>query len=156
MVDERHDGNWLSQLRQRIAEAEKMYADTAKERDGVDARLRAADELRQALKTVLRHDDHDRQVEANLPVRARLALIAMENGGLVRTDKASQHLADIGLYPSKHDAARTIFTVVKRAKDFERVEPGVWRYTGLDPRDDPMEEPPPCDPRDGMVDPSRP
>ena len=149
MGDERHENGWLGRLSQRIAEAEQAYEDRAKECEDAGARLREAGELLRALKTVLRldHDghDHDGRTEVNLTIRERLGRMAMENkDGLLRTDEASQRLADIGLYPSKHDAGRTIFTVVKRAKDFEKVGKGTWRYVGLDPR----EEPPPYDPRE--------
>ena len=149
MVDGRHEDGWLDQLRQQLAEANQQVGEVQKESADVAARLHMAEQRRDALAMLLRFDDHPAgQVEANLTIRERLAQMALENGGLVRTDRASQRLADIGLYPSKQDAGRTIFTVMKRAKDFERVAPGVWRYTGLDPRDDPREEPPPYDPRE--------
>ena len=75
--------------------------------------------------------------------RERLVQMALENDGLVRTDEASQHFADIGLYESKQAASKNIFSMLGRAKkDFRHEGPGLYRYVGPGhaPQDDTQEE----------------
>ena len=136
-----HDDGWDSRLSLRIAEAQQAYDDWANERDKIEARLREAGELLQALKTVQRLEVHDRQdhagtTGANPTNRGRLARMALENDGLVRTDEASLHFADIGLYESKQAASKNVFSTLRRAKDFRHEGPGLYRYVGLDPREE--------------------
>ena len=67
---------------------------------------------------------------AKKSVRAMCAEMALANGGILRTNEASHHMADAGLYPTARTANKSMSTVLSRAKDFERMGKGTWRYIG--------------------------
>ena len=134
-----HDDGWDSRLSLRVAAAQQAYDDMATERDAIEARLREAGELLQALKTVQRLEglagqSHTGTNRANPTTRERLAQMAMEDADrLVRTNDVSQRLADLGVFQSKQDASKTIFSVLKRAPEFNHEGPGLYRYIGAGP-----------------------
>ena len=67
---------------------------------------------------------------AKKSVRAMCVEMAQANGGLLKTNEASHRMADAGLYPTSRAANKSMSTVLSRAKDFEKVGSGVWRYVG--------------------------
>ena len=71
---------------------------------------------------------------AKRSIRGILVHMAQANGGLVVTKVATPALVDAGVYASKGDANKGLFTTLAKAQDFKREEPGVWRYVG-DPQE---------------------
>ena len=89
------------------------------------------DERIQALEALMQAEPLDPTTQS---VRPLLVALAKANGGLLRTDDAARQFAH--LYPSQRAANKSLFTVLRRATDFQQVGIDAWRYI----------EPPPARP----------
>ena len=104
-----------------------------------EARRDRRDERIQVLETLLQQDEPDARSTLNpavQSVRAMLGQLAQAGGGLLRAKDAVHALVDAGVFGSRVEANNVVFLTLTRAKDFEKVGSGVWRYVGPDPREE--------------------
>ena len=118
---------WVRMLRAKVDETRDACAEAA-------ARLRRLEADKQVLERMLRHDDPaaDQPIldRAKRSIRAMLGELAQHyaDGGTLTSVQACDDMVAAGLFQTRREAGRTVSTVLARAKDFERLEPGVWRY----------------------------
>ena len=141
MASDRQNAEIVRLLRSELAEVDEAY-------ESALAQVRGFEEWKRAIETLLRRYDpgaarpsFDPAVQST---RDQLVQLAQANGGLLITKKAVPALVDAGVFASKMESNRAVFDALAKAKVFDKVKPGQYRYIGLDSR----EEPPPYDPRE--------
>ena len=106
------------------------------ERDAAEGKFNRIRGLQEAVATVLRLDHGDDQVTyadidlGGLSVNKGLVEIAKRNNGIVVTREAIAAYVDAGVHESRDDANSSIHSSIRRSREFERIEPGVYKYVG--------------------------
>ena len=77
-------------------------------------------------------DDHS----ARRAVRDWLIAQAWANDGMLNTRQTVADLVAAGVYDNPYDANKGVFSSLNKAKNFKKVQPGLYRYVGLDPREE--------------------
>ena len=108
----------------------------AAERDEAEGKFNRLRELQEAMEAVLRLGRDDGQVSyadidlGGLSVTKGLAEIAKRNNGILVTREAIAAYVDAGVRGSRDDVNSSIHSSIRRSNEFERIEPGVYRYVG--------------------------
>lgn len=108
----------------------------AAEREAAEDKFNRLRGLQEAMEAVLRLIRDDGQVSyadidlGDLSVNKGLVEIAKRNNGIVVTREAISAYVDAGVHESRDDANSSIHSSIRRSKEFERIEPGVYKYVG--------------------------
>ncbi len=128
---------WLRYTRSLLAVVREEHAEAK-------MRLSQLEDRRVALEALLRIYDPGHNIDPTKDsIREILIQFAKDNDGILVSKDIVGPLLEKGVYDSRDDATRAMFTTLSRSKkDFSRVERGVWRYIGDTPTQPDLEDDP--------------